>query len=362
MNRQSGSQLPIPVTPKTPVPMAPALPALHDGSFPKPPRQQRRSRDRLSGLFAAAKTRTSPIWRPSTAQTPPTPQWPLPKVPFTIRDENPALTKTYTQPREAPLPPPPPPPHSSCSDRSASGGSVTTLANAPEKSSATATTEAAAPLLHPRSPRSPASPPRPPYFPQPAHGRGASFQTRYMNMALSIDKIPRSHNILANLFAWMVLVAFVMAPGNFVSPVSYSHASASAEKNEFVSAPLLGICLALFGLGVIGHTWLRWLHRRNYIWLMNRIYLPLMLNSLAGFITTLVLVDVQHGWWWSTAAYVTVSLEGATLLFSAGMFFLLDFVLLRKLKEEHYRQTNRKNVVDLVKAGQRPPFAPGSVV
>lgn len=95
---------------------------------------------------------------------------------------------------------------------------------------------------------------------------------------------------------------------------------------------------------------------------MNRIYLPLMLNSLAGFIATLVVVDVQHGWWWSIAAYVTVSIEGASLLFSAGMFFLLDFVLLGKLKEEHYQQTSRKNVVDLVKAGKRPPFAPGSVV
>lgn len=325
----------------------------------------------MSGIFAAAKTRTSPIWRPSTAQTPPTPQWPLPTVPFVIRDENPSLTKTYTQPRDAPLPPPP---SSSCSDRRASADSTTTLTNGGptrggfhEKSSssasaaAAAAASAAAPLLHPRSPRSPASPPRPPYFPQPNssyHQRGASFQTRYMNMALSIDKIPRSHNILANLFAWMILVAFVMAPGNFVGPSP----PAGTKASGIPSRPLLGICAALFALGALGHTWLRWRHRRNYIWLLNRIYLPLMLHSLAGVLATLVLVDVQHGWTWGPAAYVTVSLQGATLLFSAGMFFLLDVVLLGQLKAEHARQAGRTNVVDMVKAGRRPPFAPGSVV
>lgn len=88
-----------------------------------------------------------------------------------------------------------------------------------------------------------------------------------------------------------------------------------------------------------------------------------MLHSLAGFLATLVLVDVQHGWAWSTAAFVTVAVEGATLVFSATMFLYLDLVLLRKLRAEHVRETtSRKNVVDLVKAGKRPPFAPGSVV
>lgn len=191
-----------------------------------------------------------------------------------------------------------------------------------------------------------------------------------MNMALNIDKIPRSHNILANLFAWMILVAFVISPGNFISPSTtatisvkdHDSSSTIVSMNKIPSVPLLAICCILFFLGILGHTWLRWLHRRNYIWLMNRIYLPLMLNSLAGFISTLVIVNVQHNWWWSIAAYVTVSIEAGTLLLSAGMFFLLDFVLLGKLKHEHYNETSKKKVVDLVKAGKRPPFAPGSVV
>lgn len=87
-----------------------------------------------------------------------------------------------------------------------------------------------------------------------------------------------------------------------------------------------------------------------------------MLNSLAGLIASLVVIQVQHHMWWSIAAYVSVSIEAATLLFSATMFFVIDHLLLGKLKKEHDRQNSSKNVVDLVKAGKRPPFAPGSVV
>lgn len=321
-NRQSGSQLPIPVFPT-----------------PPPSRPKRRSRDRLSGLFSAAKTRRTTttfssaapvVWRPSTTSarpSPPTPQWPLPRVPITIRDDNPALTRTYTRPRDAPRPPSPP--------RSSSSSE---LSGTSEADAATA-----APLL---GPTTPASPPRPPYFL--INHNPSSFQTRYMNMALSIDKIPRSHNILANLFAWMVLVAFVLAPANFSS------------RSFIPSTPLLAVCLALLALGLLGHAWLRWVHRRNYIWLLNRLYLPLVLNALAGLLATLVLVDVQHGWAWGPAAIATVAVEGATLLASAAMFFYLDLVLLRQLKAEHVREmtatASRSNVV------KRPPFAPGSVV
>lgn len=95
---------------------------------------------------------------------------------------------------------------------------------------------------------------------------------------------------------------------------------------------------------------------------MNRIYLPLMLNSLAGLIASLVIIDIQDEMWFSTAAYVSLAIESATLMMSGGLFFYTNYLLLGKLKREHARETSTKNVVDLVKAGKRPPFAPGSVV
>lgn len=208
------------------------------------------------------------------------------------------------------------------------------------------------------------------------HQRGAaSFQTRYLNMLLNLDKIPRAHNIFANLFAWMVLVGFAIAPGNFTGPDASS--LRLSEKDQVLSTPLttttttlkaipsiplLAVGWASFLLGVLGMLWLAVYWRKNYIWLMNRVYLPLLLNSLAGLIATLVIVHVQHRWYWGICALVTVSVEGASLAVSLVLFVLYDYWLIAKLKREHYRQTSRKRVVDLVKAGKAPPFAPGSVV
>lgn len=194
-------------------------------------------------------------------------------------------------------------------------------------------------------------------------------------MLLQIDKIPRAHNIFANLFAWMVLVAFVIAPCNFTGfpadrslmvsdndELSSIPLTTSSTLKKIPSIPLLAVCCAFFFLGILGMLWLAVFWRRNYIWLMNRIYLPLILNSLAGFIGTMVIVHVQHGWHWSIAALVTVSIEGASLAVGLSLFALYQYWLLGKLKREHYRETSRKRAVDLVKAGKAPPFAPGSVV
>lgn len=194
-------------------------------------------------------------------------------------------------------------------------------------------------------------------------------------MLLNLHKIPRAHNIFANLFAWLVLVAFVIAPCNFTGfpadrslmvndsdELSSIPLTTTATLNKIPSIPLLAVCCACFVLGILGMLWLAVYWRRNYIWLMNRIYLPLILNSLAGFIATMVIVHVQHGWHWSVAALVTVSVEGASLAVSLSLFALYQYWLLAKLKREHYRETSRKRAVDLVKAGKAPPFAPGSVV
>lgn len=196
-----------------------------------------------------------------------------------------------------------------------------------------------------------------------------------MNMAMSTQRIPRAHNILSNLFAWMMLLAFIIAPANFCAPpssagagtVRSAHGSSSSSSTEepYRSVPSVGLLAAscaMFGLGGLGMLWLALRWRRNFIWLMNRIYLPLMLNSLAGLIASLVIVDIQDGMWFSVAAYVSLAIEGFTLVLSGGLFFYTNYLLLGKLKREHARETSTKNVVDLVKAGKRPPFAPGSVV
>lgn len=196
-------------------------------------------------------------------------------------------------------------------------------------------------------------------------------------MVLSVERIPRSHNILSNVFSWMMLVAFVLAPANFCSPpaAAWGDDSDSGSSSglggpltsvEFYydvpSKAVLGACFGLFGVGALGVLYLALCWRHNYIWLLNRIYLPLILNSTAGLIACLVSLKVQHGMWWSLSSYVTIGFEGGLLLVSTIMFALINYLLLGKLKREHYRETSRKNFSDFVKAGSEPPFAPGSVV
>jgi hypothetical protein len=36
-----------------------------------------------------------------------------------------------------------------------------------------------------------------------------------MNMLLSLDTIPRLHNILASFFGWIILAGFTIFPGTF---------------------------------------------------------------------------------------------------------------------------------------------------
>src|SRR5436190_216459 len=47
--------------------------------------------------------------------------------------------------------------------------------------------------------------------------RAPTLQTRYMDMLLSLDNIPRSHNILVACSTWVFLAGFVIFPGTFTS-------------------------------------------------------------------------------------------------------------------------------------------------
>ena len=43
--------------------------------------------------------------------------------------------------------------------------------------------------------------------------RVPSIQTRYMEMLLHLDRIPRLHNVLAAVFTWILLAGFLVIPG-----------------------------------------------------------------------------------------------------------------------------------------------------
>jgi hypothetical protein len=163
-----------------------------------------------------------------------------------------------------------------------------------------------------------------------------------MSMLLSLSTIPRLHNILASLFSFLLLAGFITLP--YISS----------------SLPLLAISVALLVLGALGTLYLLLIHRRNHIWLLNRLFLPGIFNSLAGLIATLTRVYAQDGGRWGLSANVALAAEGASLVLFVGLFGGYDFLLLKRVKREHGLA---------IKSGgggrgilKQRSFAPGSVV
>jgi hypothetical protein len=110
-----------------------------------------------------------------------------------------------------------------------------------------------------------------------------SIQTKYMEMLLHLDEIPRMHNILASLCTWIILAGFLVLPGTFTS-FKNSEAFKQADKDDtnavahaiihsIANIGLLWLSGGFCGLGAIGCLWLWFKWRYNYVWLVNRIFL-----------------------------------------------------------------------------------------
>lgn len=134
--------------------------------------------------------------------------------------------------------------------------------------------------------------------------RQNSVQTRYMDMLLSLDTIPRLHNILASFFTWLLLAGFLVFPGTFTSIASLGndpniHSQTAAKILRSVKhVQLLVVAGVCSGFGAGGMICLYWRWRQNFVWLLNKIFLPGCLNSFAGLISTLINVYSQQGGTW----------------------------------------------------------------
>jgi hypothetical protein len=211
-----------------------------------------------------------------------------------------------------------------------------------------------------------------------APNRQNSAQTRYINMLLDLDTIPRMHNIFAAFFTWILLAGFVIFPATFTS------LSARLDSDEFKNNPqaeallklssnkewLVYIAAICSGLGALGMIWLWWRWRTNYVWLLNRIFLTGCLNSLAGLISTLVNVYSQQAGVWSTQAWATLGVTGGSMVICGALFAVYNFWVLQKIKNLHGREMSQMQrgyegeglVEKLERKANEPALEPGSVV
>jgi len=195
-----------------------------------------------------------------------------------------------------------------------------------------------------------------------------------MNMLLDLDTIPRLHNILASFFTWILLAGFVIFPGTFTSlstltddPTLQQNHTASDILKTVKHVSLLYIAAFCSGVGAVGMIWLWWRWRANYVWLLNRIFLPGCLNSFAGLISTLVQVYSQQQGNWSVTAWVTATVTGGCMVITGLLFALYNFWILEKVKKRHHGEMAQMGdseglVEKIERKVNEPGLEPGSVV
>ncbi|KAK1754625.1 hypothetical protein QBC47DRAFT_403042 [Echria macrotheca] len=109
-------------------------------------------------------------------------------------------------------------------------------------------------------------------------------------MLLSLETIPRLHSILATILTWLLLVGFVIIPGAFRTDADGEMARDLAAEVVFMV-----VGFSSMGVGIAGAVLLAVRWRRNHVWLINKIYLPLVQSGLAGMVAAVVAIYRLQG-------------------------------------------------------------------
>ncbi|TPX15700.1 uncharacterized protein E0L32_000034 [Thyridium curvatum] len=166
--------------------------------------------------------------------------------------------------------------------------------------------------------------------------------TKYMSMLLALDRIPRLHNIIASLLTWILLAGFIISAGALNSiPKSSDDASTQNDSGSNLrlaaanSTPFIIVGVLFCSMGGLGMFCLALRWRHNYIWLLNKLYMPGILNGIAGLLSTLTIVYSQQRGDWGPSATVVAIVEASVTLTCMLLFFVYNNLLLNKVKEQH---------------------------
>ncbi|KAF5340264.1 hypothetical protein D9611_007825 [Ephemerocybe angulata] len=189
----------------------------------------------------------------------------------------------------------------------------------------------------------------------PAAGGGSAphHGTRYVNMLLALDDIPNYWNLLASFFTWILLAGFLLFPGTFSSwqeqqaqAVGASPAVTDELKGAVLKAvahvPLFVIAFICSGIGAAGMVWLWWRWMANYIWLLNKVFVPGLLNALAGLLSTISNIYGAQEGQFSRTAKITLIVTATSSGILAGMVLFYQFWLLRRVQNEHWREVGKQ--------------------
>jgi len=188
-----------------------------------------------------------------------------------------------------------------------------------------------------------------------------SQHTQYVNMLLALDDIPAFYNILAGFFTWILLAGFILFPGTFASLQNQNATGLPVQVQQrlldtVTHLPLFIVAWICTGIGGFGMIWLWWRWRKNYIWCLNKIFMPGLLNSLAGLLSTISsLFGAQHGQLSTPSKSTLIVTSAATGVLGILSGFYM-FWLIRRVKARHDREVGKERagkygegVVDLSK-------------
>jgi len=169
--------------------------------------------------------------------------------------------------------------------------------------------------------------------------------TQYVNMLLALDSIPRLHNMLAGFSTWILLAGFILFPGTFTSLQGVEANLNETEArvlDRIKNLPLFVIAWICCGIGAIGMSWLWWRWMNNYVWLVERIFLPGLLNAFAGIVSTLVGVYGQQNKQFSTASKITIAVTGAVTVICGALTLMYGSWKLAGVKRKHDQEIGKE--------------------
>ncbi|KAJ7081865.1 hypothetical protein B0H15DRAFT_853829 [Mycena belliarum] len=170
----------------------------------------------------------------------------------------------------------------------------------------------------------------------------SQYETKYVKMLLEVDDIPPVYNILASFFTWILLAGFVLFPGTFSSlqdnneqendDLECLQAAAVKVINHLSLYVVAWVCTAIGAIGMT-YLWCRW--HANYIWLLNRVFMPGLLNSLAGVVSTVSSVLGSQDAVLSTSSKSTLVITSSIAGICGVLTAFYMFILLGRIKKQH---------------------------
>ncbi|KAE8396898.1 hypothetical protein BDV37DRAFT_277318 [Aspergillus pseudonomiae] len=164
-------------------------------------------------------------------------------------------------------------------------------------------------------------------------------------MLRELADIHWGYNLLSSFAAWILLAGYLVIPGTFTTlqktdtvKSGLSENNSQIILNTIQNPPLVGIACSLLAIGAAVMVFLYFRWRHNYLWLINRLYIPTSLNASAGFLTTIVNVYTAKGGKWSIMSLLTVIVTALSAITSLALALYYKFWRMEKIREEHERE------------------------